>query len=73
MLACYLTWHLRKAWAPLTFTDETPPEQANPHLDPGRSRPAEELEFAEPARWAAPERWAPCGSGWASARRRGAC
>ncbi|HEX4101760.1 MAG TPA: transposase, partial [Pseudonocardiaceae bacterium] len=22
MLACYLTWHLRKAWAPLTFTDQ---------------------------------------------------
>ena len=22
MLACYLTWHLRRAWAPLTFTDE---------------------------------------------------
>jgi hypothetical protein len=21
MLACYLTWHLRRAWAPLTFTD----------------------------------------------------
>jgi hypothetical protein len=30
MLACYLTWHLRRAWAPLTFTDQTPPEQANP-------------------------------------------
>ena len=25
MLACYLTWHLRKAWAPLTFTDEDRP------------------------------------------------
>jgi hypothetical protein len=24
MLACYLTWHLRRAWAPLTFTDENP-------------------------------------------------
>ncbi|MGO8892383.1 MAG: hypothetical protein ACLQB1_22205 [Streptosporangiaceae bacterium] len=30
MLACYLTWHLRRAWAPLTFTDENPPQQANP-------------------------------------------
>jgi hypothetical protein len=30
MLACYLTWHLRQAWAPLTFTDENPPRQANP-------------------------------------------
>ena len=24
MLACYLTWHLRKAWAPLTYADEHP-------------------------------------------------
>ncbi|MGD0687487.1 MAG: IS1634 family transposase, partial [Streptosporangiaceae bacterium] len=24
MLACYLTWHLRRAWAPLTFTDPDP-------------------------------------------------
>jgi hypothetical protein len=25
MLACYLVWHLRRAWAPLTFTDQYPP------------------------------------------------
>ncbi|XQZ30696.1 hypothetical protein ABCW42_21145 (plasmid) [Arthrobacter sp. NyZ413] len=30
MLAAYLTWHLRQAWAPLTFTDEHRPEPANP-------------------------------------------
>jgi len=30
MLACYLTWHLRQAWAPLTFTDEHPPARDNP-------------------------------------------
>ncbi len=24
MLGCYLTWHLRRAWAPLTFTDQDP-------------------------------------------------
>jgi hypothetical protein len=30
MLACYLTWHLRQAWAPLTFTDENPPAPDNP-------------------------------------------
>ena len=30
MLACYLTWHLRRAWAPLTFTDQDPPGQDNP-------------------------------------------
>jgi hypothetical protein len=23
MLGCYLTWHLRQAWAPLTFTAHT--------------------------------------------------
>ena len=25
LLACYLVWHLRQAWAPMTFTDEHPP------------------------------------------------
>ena len=30
MLACYLTWHLRRAWAPLAFTDQDPPQQDNP-------------------------------------------
>src|SRR6185437_9931922 len=30
MLACYLTWHLRKTWAPLTYADEHPPARANP-------------------------------------------
>ena len=38
MLACYLTWHLRRAWAPLTFTDENPPIPGNP-VAPAR-RPA---------------------------------
>jgi hypothetical protein len=27
MLAAYLVWHLRKAWAPLCFADEAPPER----------------------------------------------
>src|SRR5919204_2944532 len=39
MLACYLTWHLRRAWAPLTFTDENPPRQDNP-VTPARRSPA---------------------------------
>jgi hypothetical protein len=30
MLACYLIWHLRRAWAPLTFTDHEPPAPASP-------------------------------------------
>ena len=39
MLAAYLTWHLRKAFAPLTFTDEDIPEPADPVFPRGaRSR-----------------------------------
>ena len=30
LLACYLIWHLRKAWAPMTYTDEHPPQRDNP-------------------------------------------
>jgi hypothetical protein len=41
MLACYLTWHLRKAWAPLTFTDENPPIPANPVAPARRSARAQ--------------------------------
>lgn len=41
MLACYLIWHLRKAWAPLTFTDEHPPERDNPVAPTHRSAAAD--------------------------------
>jgi hypothetical protein len=41
MLACYLTWHLRRAWAPLTFTDEDPPAQRNPVPQASRSAAAQ--------------------------------
>ncbi len=41
MLACYLTWHLRRAWAPLTFTDEQPPEPGNPVTPARRSAAAQ--------------------------------
>ena len=41
MLACYLTWHLRRAWAPLTFTDENPPAQGNPVAPARRSARAQ--------------------------------
>jgi len=37
MLACYLTWHLRRVWAPLTFTDEHPPEPRDPVAPATRS------------------------------------
>ena len=40
MLAAYLTWHLRRAWAPLTFTDEHPPQRDNPVTPAQRSTTA---------------------------------
>jgi len=41
MLACYLTWHLRRAWAPLTFTDQDPPAPDNPVAPASRSPAAQ--------------------------------
>ena len=41
MLACYLVWHLRRAWAPLTFTDENPPVPASPVAAARRSGAAQ--------------------------------
>ena len=41
MLACYLTWHLRRAWAPLTFTDQDPPQPDNPVAPARRSATAQ--------------------------------
>ena len=40
-LTCYLTWHLRRAWAPLTFTDENPTGQDNPVTSARRSAAAQ--------------------------------
>ena len=37
MLAAYLTWHLREAFAPLTFTDENIPDPADPVIPAARS------------------------------------
>ena len=41
MLACYLTWHLRRAWAPLTFTGQDPPAPDNPVVPARRSAAAQ--------------------------------
>ena len=41
LLACYLIWHLRKAWAPLTFTDEHPPQRDSPVAAAQRSAAAD--------------------------------
>jgi DDE family transposase len=56
MLACYLTWHLRQAWAPLTYADEHPPHRDNP-VTPARRSPSADTKAArkttatgEPAR-----------------------
>jgi Transposase DDE domain len=41
MLACYLAWHLRQAWAPLTYADEHPPHRDNPVAPARRSGSAD--------------------------------
>jgi hypothetical protein len=45
MLACYLTWHLRQAWAPLTYTDEHRPARGNP-VAPARRSPSASAKAA---------------------------
>ena len=40
MLAAYLVWHLRRAWAPICFTDEDPPTRTDPVAPARRSTPA---------------------------------
>jgi transposase len=40
MLALYLVWHLRRAWAPICFTDEQPPERTDPVAPATRSAAA---------------------------------
>ena len=41
MLACYLSWHLKQAWAELLFKDEHPPLQPDPVAKATRSPAAE--------------------------------
>jgi Transposase DDE domain len=41
MLASYLVWHLRQAWAPLTFTDENRPDPIDPVAPARRSKAAD--------------------------------
>ena len=49
MLACYLTWHLRQAWAPLAYTDEHPPARGNPVAPARRSPSAAAKAASRPA------------------------
>jgi hypothetical protein len=41
MLAYYLTWHLKQAWAPLLFKDEDPPTSTDPVAKATRSAGAQ--------------------------------
>jgi hypothetical protein len=45
MLAAHLTWHLRAALAPLTYTDEHPPARDNP-IAPARRSTAADVKAA---------------------------
>ena len=47
MLAAYLVWHLRQAWAPLTFTDQDPPAPDNPVRPARRSAHAQAKASAQ--------------------------
>jgi hypothetical protein len=65
MLACYLTWHLRRARAPLTYTDENPPRQENPVAPARRSARAQAKASTQHYRPAAPTAAsAACSSTW---------
>ena len=56
MLACYLVWHLRRAWAPLTCTDQDPPAPYDPVGPAHRSgRPGQSLLPARPGRAPLPQ------------------
>jgi hypothetical protein len=56
MLACYLTWHLRRAWAPLTFTDEDPPTATDPVAPARRSAAAQAKASRQHDEYARPYR-----------------
>ena len=65
MLACYLTWHLRRAWAPLTFTEQHPPGQDDPVTPARRSAGRRPRPPASTTRPAAPTTAsAACSSTW---------
>ena len=51
LLAAYVRWHLERAWAPLLFRDEAPPERTDVVAPPGRSAAAR----AKDARHETPE------------------
>lgn len=50
MLAAYLTWHMRKALAPLTFTDENIPQASDPVAPAQRSIEAKTTDTTKKTR-----------------------
>ena len=62
MLAAHLTWHLRRAWAPLTFTDHAPPARDNPGSPPPSAPPPPPAKHPD----AATNTTSPCGPSAAS-------
>lgn len=50
MLAAYLNWHLRRAFAPLTFTDENIPQSSDPVASAQRSPHAKTIDAAKKTR-----------------------
>lgn len=50
MLAAYLNWHLRRAFAPLTFTDENIPQPSDPVASAQRSPDAKAIDAAKKTR-----------------------
>jgi hypothetical protein len=47
MLAAYLVWHLRQAWAPLCYTDEHPPGRRDDPVAPARRSPAAQRKASQ--------------------------
>jgi transposase len=47
MLACYVEWHLRQAWAELTFTDQEKDSQRDPVEPAKRSKSAKKKDSAK--------------------------
>ena len=54
MLAAYLVWHLRRAWAPLTYTDEDPPSRRTPSPPPAAPKQPRPKPQPSTTRTAAP-------------------
>ena len=64
MLAAYLVWHLRQAWAPLTFTDENRPDPADPVAPARRSQGADAKAATKTTTDDLPAASLPCWTTW---------